>query len=294
MKEKWFALILLLLLLVGCNNNVDIQDDVTNVASYTYVPVENKVASYIYQEGKTSQDLEDELGDVYVELGDFYEVTREENETDESYQIRCNFWNEVQNCTWYKLKNVNNVEYLIRENATGELSLWKFDVFFVDGTSADNVRDAFPEAELDSYTYGEEIFYVYNVDSAEDIKSITVKSASHTDLEKLNNISNKIETFEIVEREKIEYLYDVFSEMICNGYDEMIINYRTAEMQEKIESDQDNVFLYLRELEIHLENGNSINGLTYSSAAGAFYKYVNYKPVEEDTALRIDEIFQIN
>ena len=293
MKEKWFALILLLLLLVGCNNNVDIQDDVTNVASYTYVPVENKVASYIYQEGKTSQDLEDELGDVYVELGEFYKVKREENETDISYQNRCNLWDGVENCTWYKLKDIDNVEYLIRESSD-ELTLWKFDVFFVNGTSADNVRDAFPEAELDSYTYGEEIFYVYNVDSAEDIKSITVKSASHTDLEKLNSITNEIETFEIVEREKIEYLYDVFSEMICNGYDEMITNYRTAEMQEKIESDQDNVFLYLRELEIHLEDGNSINGLTYSSAAGAFYKYVNYKPVEEDTALRIDKIFQIN
>ncbi len=293
MKERFFVLILMLLILAGCNKSTDIRDSITTVATYTYVPVENKIASYIFQEGNLTQTLEEELGDVYVELEDFYKVTREENETDESYQIRCNFWNEVKNCTWYKLKNNNNVEYLIRKSSD-ELTLWKFDLFCVDGAMTDNVQDAFPEAKLDSYTYGEEMFYIYNVDSAADIKSITVKSASHTDLEKLNNITNEIKTFEIVEREKIEYLYDVFSEMKCNGYDEMTTDYRTAEMQERIDSDQDNVFLYLRELEIHLENGKTINGLTYSSAAGAFYKYVNYKPVTEDIAVRLDEIFQIN
>lgn len=60
---------------------------------------------------------------------------------------------------WYRVNGYENLKYLIREDKSGEVSLWQFDSFQMQ--------------EGETYTYGDVLHLIYNVDSAEDIESIT-------------------------------------------------------------------------------------------------------------------------
>ena len=256
------VILMILIFLVGCNKDYAVDA----IAHPVYIPVKNRVAEYI-KDDSPSINLKKDLGELYAETEEY---------------------------DWYKLENVNNIEYLIQKTEDGILTLWHFDSFLTEDAS-DQVKEGFPYAEFDAWSYGEEMLYVYNVDCAESIDSITVRAASHGDVEKLNEITDEIETFEIEDQDEIEYLYDVLSDRKCFGYgSEFRIHFRTPEIQAEIEADQDNEYYYMRELEIHLKDGASIKGLNYSSASGVFFKYLEYEPVDEDTAVNLDAILKIS
>jgi hypothetical protein len=188
--------------------------------------------------------------------------------------------------SWYIPDGVNNLKYLIRKDTDGSLTLWMFT--------------AFETEDEDTYTYGDVLYIIYGVESAEDIKSITgaPSMANNTDLGQ--KIQKEVGTHTYSDREDIAAFYDIVKNVVCFGTDsESIADQNrftysfSTDAEDKLTSGESTYAT--RSLTVTLENGTTIDSWQYSALSGSFFEYggVFTQPLPDESVYTLNQIFEI-
>ena len=282
---------------------------VDTAARETVLPVEGRIAVYeqIYVGSSAAVDRPDSpdstekllpfVGEIYIQYGE---------------------------SSWYRVKGMDEIKYLISEDTAGTLRLWEYRSFLVidsifaeavQGVEAtedelaeilaeteNNIRAQFPDADLSPYTYGDVYHIIYNVESADDI--VSIKSApsksNNTDLGK--KIQKQVGTHTYDDRESIAVFYDITVNVVCNSAaswefsnserDRYIYSFSTDE-DDKLTSGEET--WASRYLTITLRSGTTIDSWKYTALSGRFYEFggIFTEPLADTQVYEINSIFGI-
>lgn len=220
---------------------------------------------------------------------------------------------------WYRVKGMDEIKYLISEDAAGTLRLWEYRSFLVmDGILAGargneatddelaeiegNIREQFPDANLTPYTYGDVYRIIYNVESADDIVGITAAPSRSNNTDFGRQIQKRVGTHTYDDRNTVQLFFDITVNVACNGAtgwdsyysegDKYTYSFST-DADDKLTSGEGT--WATRYLTVTLRSGTTIDSWKYTALSGRFYEFggIFTKPLEEDTVYAINSIFGI-
>ena len=218
---------------------------------------------------------------------------------------------------WYRVKDMEELKYLISRDRDGELKLWEFHSFVVlDGLLArlraveaseqeladaeDAIRQRWPDADLTPYTYGEVYRMIFAVESAEDLAYIVASPSTANNQPLGLEIQKQVGTHRFNDREVISRFYDATANVVCFGRGDQIgfRDYRysysfSTDAANKLDSGEET--WATRYLRVVLRSGTSIDRWKYSALSGSFYEFdgIATEPLPEETVSVLNEIFGI-
>ena len=218
---------------------------------------------------------------------------------------------------WYRVKDMDELKYLISRDASGELVLWEFESFVVlDGLLAQlraaeaseaeisvaeaALRQRWPDADLTPYTYGDVYRMIFGVESAADVAYIVASPSTANNTPLGREIQKQVGTRRCRDRDAISRFYDATANVVCFGAGSRVSvrDYRYAysfstEAADKRSSGEE--IWATRYLRIVLRSGASIDRWKYSALSGSFYEYngIGTEPLAEETVYMLNEIFGI-
>ena len=274
-------------------------------ARETELPIEGRIAVYeqIYVGSAAAVDRQDSpdsteklqpfVGDIYTQYGE---------------------------SSWYRVKGMDEIKYLISEDTEGTLRLWEYRSFLVmDGILAtacfvtetpedelaeieNSTREQFPDADLSPYTYGDVYRIIYNVESADDIVSITAAPSKSNNTDFGKQIQKQVGTHIYDDRDSITLFYGITANVACNGAtgwggsnserSRYTYSFSTEE-DDKLTSGEET--WASRYLTITLRSGTTIDSWKYTALSGRFYEFggIFTEPLAETQVYEINSIFGI-
>ncbi len=221
-----------------------------SVAMFTRVTVGTRIANYEQVYGYGTEELADYIGTPYLTAEDEYQ--------------------------WYYPAGKTNLKYLIREDETGELTLWVFRSFVVERMAEIQTE----HTNFSAYTYGEVCREIYGLNDASQIVQITAfpSTANNTDLG--IQIQQEIGTTVYEDRDSIETFFAIAEAVVCFGESDWA-DYNAAENQYtySFSTDAEDKLLSgeeiygTRYLTITLEDGTTIDSWKYNALRGCFYEF---------------------
>ena len=186
---------------------------------------------------------------------------------------------------WHLVDNSLNLQYLIREESDGRLSLWQFSCFQTWG--GDTLQKEFPGCSFSEYEYKTLLATFYHVTSAEDIVKIEILPVSGTSYPSDPSLQTGFEPIVIESENDIQTVYDILRKMVCYGTGSMAEHARmvvSPEIQSKLSANTSLQAFYERDVRITLRDGSVIEGLKYSAVWGSFYEQggIAYTGLTED------------
>lgn len=187
---------------------------------------------------------------------------------------------------WYFPVERNTLNYLIREEADGTLTLWQFR--------------SFEMGPGETYTYGDVLSMIYGVAGAEDIVSITTSPMNADNTELGQKIQKEIGTQTDTDREDIASFYNVVKDVICYGMcdsnpaDDTRFTYSfSTEQRDKLATGESTYGT--RCLSIALTDGTTLDSWIYSALSGSFFEYggIFTEPLKESDVDTLNTIFGI-
>lgn len=274
-------------------------------ARETELPIEGRIAVYeqIYVGSAATVDTPDSpdstekllpfVGDIYAQYGE---------------------------SSWYRVKGMGEIKYLISEDTEGTLRLWEYQSFLVmDGILAtarfvtetpedelaeieNDIRGRFPDADLSPYTYGDVYRIIYNVESSDDIVSITAAPSKSNNTDFGKQIQKQVGTHTYDDRDSITLFYGITVNVVCNGAtgwggsnserNRYTYSFSTDE-DDKLTSGEET--WASRYLTITLRSGTTIDSWKYTALSGRFYEFggIFTEPLAETQVYEINSIFGI-
>lgn len=192
----------------------------------------------------------------------------------------------VDSIQWYRVDGYENIKYLIREDAKGELSLWRFDSFQMQ--------------EDETYTYGDVLRLIYNADSAEDIVSITTSPFNADNSDSGKAMQAEVGTHTYTDRDDILAFYNVVKDVICYGEtdenpaDNTRFTYSFSVQDEHKLVAKDGIY-GTRCISIEFVDGTVLDSWKYSALSGSFFEYgsIFTEPMDESDVYILNDIFGI-
>lgn len=192
----------------------------------------------------------------------------------------------VDSIQWYRIDGYKNLKYLIREDAKGELSLWCFDSFQMQ--------------EDETYTYGDVLRLIYNVDSADDIVSITTSPFKANNSDEGKAMQAEVGTHTYTDREDILAFYNIVKNVICYGEtdknpaDNTRFTYSFSVQDGHKLVAKDGIY-GTRCISIEFVDGTVHDSWKYSALSGSFFEYgsIFTEPLEEEDVYILNDIFGI-
>ena len=248
-------------------------------SNIAYVKIGDHVAMYDRLSSET-MDLTSYQGRLFAE-GPSSEVHSLDVLGNKDCQASCD-------CKWYRLKGVRNLQYLIKEDANGELSAWQFGLFmsFQEGAW----RKLFPEEVKKEAEYGcrERLEVLCQVSSAKDIARIEVLPGASTLLSstipvtEYRKYEEEIRTKTIEDHRTIEELLTIFRNMkdVLSSPQDIQAHlrvFRSELMRNNVETswlagELGPLMRYDRKIRLVFSDGSNTL-LTYSAVSGAFSYY---------------------
>ena len=185
---------------------------------------------------------------------------------------------------YYKIKDHDDLQYLISKTPSGELCVWEF--IFIKLFYAES-----------SYSYGAALS-IYGVNSAKDIKQIVFLPPTFNNTEEGKAIQKEIGTVTVKNAADIKVIYDVLKDMICYGEYSLgrddLPCYREDTIR-KMKNVQMGDMEKYREIRIDLKSGAPISSLKYSATWGGFYedRGVAYHDLTDEHAALIEKLGKI-
>ena len=263
------------------------------IAVYEQVYVGSSADIYTPESPDSTEKLLPFVGDIYIQNGE---------------------------SSWYRVKGMDEIKYLISEDATGTLRLWEYQSFLVmDGILAEarfeyeatevelaeienNTREQFPDADLSPYTYGDVYRIIYNVESADDIVSITAAPSKSNNTDFGKQIQKQVGTHTYDDRDSITLFYGITVNVVCNGatgwggFNSERYRYTysfSTDVDDKLTSGEET--WASRYLTITLRSGTTIDSWKYTALSGRFYEFggISTEPLAENEVYEINSIFGI-
>ncbi len=287
---------------IAAAGNTIIEDSLYN---YAHVRIGNHVAQY--------ERLPFESEELTPFIGDFY--TEGPNSSD---PLVLGVLSAIQeedclnscDCSWFRLKGVRNLKYLLRKDSEGNLTAWRFGLFmsFQEGSW----RKLFPEnVEKEAeYGYQERLEVLCQASDAKDVVRIEVLP-SGASLAALSMPTSELEvqvgeigTKTIEERRTITEILDILKGMkdVPNTGEDNLKHlhiFRSERVKDIVEScylagELGPVTRYERSVRLVFSDGSS-DLLSYTAVSGAF-SYYKQKCIElnDEEMLRINTLFGID
>lgn len=187
---------------------------------------------------------------------------------------------------WYFPAGTNNLKYLLRQNSEGIISLWVFSDFVVD--------------EGSSYTYGDVLNTIYQVNSADNFISITTTPSNSDNTAIGRAIQKEVGISNYTNRKDIETFYNIIVEVVCYGADSeskgnssrFSYSFSTEE-QDKLTSGESTYGT--RFIKITLADGTTIDSWKYDALTGCFFEYggIFTEPLSDEDVYKLNDIFGI-
>ena len=279
--------------------------DMEAAAIETVLPVEGRIAVYEQVYVGSSVDIDtpespDSTGKLLPFVGDIYTQYGESS--------------------WYCVKGMDEIKYLISEDTEGTLRLWEYRSFLVmDGILAtasfvtetpedelaeieNSTREQFPDADLSPYTYGDVYRIIYNVESADDIVSITAAPSKSNNTDFGKQIQKQVGRHTYDDRDSITLFYGITVNVACNGAtgwggssserSKYTYSFSTDE-DDKLTSGEET--WASRYLTVTLRSGTTIDSWKYTALSGRFYEFggIFTEPLDETQVYEINSIFGI-
>jgi len=192
----------------------------------------------------------------------------------------------VDSNQWYRIDGYKNLKYLIREDAKGDLSLWRFGSFEV--------------MDEETYTYGDVLRIIYNVDSADDIVSITTSPFNADNSDAGKEMQAEVGTHIYIDKEDILAFYNVVKDVICYGEtDENPADFTRFTYSFSVQDGhklvaKDGIY-GTRCISIEFADGTRHDSWKYSALSGTFFEYgsIFTEPMDERDVYTLNEIFGI-
>ncbi len=285
-----------------------------------YVPVENRIA--VYEEvwvgpaniptATTFYDRSTEILMPFV--GEGYTATKE---------VR---WEEIviKAQTWYRIKDMKELKYLISRDEEGTLRLWKFSYFDVlseeEKESEEQYKEfvhklyGFTEADdFSPYTCAEVYQMIYGVNRAEDIVSVTASGPNDRTGAKDTveyKIQEEIDSLTITDRALLQQFYDCTKDAEFQSHgtwwmymgqmpDRFTYSFSSAESTDPHMANDPlssaPAIWASRYLTVLLKSGTTIGDWKYQAIKGVLYQYggIVSDPLPEEDVMTLNGLFGI-
>lgn len=235
------------------------------------------------------ETLKEFVGDLYSKVPLQVGVTIPEISEDE-YRL-------AQSCSWYKIKGFSDLQYLIREDLDGNLSIWKYNAFLTKGSEELNVM--FSNCKFEPYTYGEVLEAIYQVKNADDIICFQINPSDSDNTPEGKALKESIKPLTIEDRESIMLFFEMIHGMECYGPNSISLQHyeiRSSVIGEALNTDNHARTSYLRDLVLTLSDGRKIDNLKYSAIWGAFYENnsIAFQKLNNEDMIVVNELFAIH
>ena len=223
--------------------------------------------------------------------------------------------------SWYRVKDMNELKYLISRDEKGQLRLWKFDHFEVSDYYAEDSRDeivkmmneSYPGCDLSAYTYGDVYRLIYQADGAEDIQSVTASApfGSQDPTSQVYRISEEIGSRTITDRELLQQFFACTARAVSHGWNDWGNMGKSHKVRFTYsfssEETEDPYFKgdYLmfnapalrggRWLTVTLKSGTTIDDWKYQALSGVLWQYggIVSDPLPEEDVMTLNGLFGI-
>ena len=174
---------------------------------------------------------------------------------------------------WYKVAGHEDMLYLILQEK-GEYSLWKFSAF-----------------RCKEYPYKKVLEMIYHINSAKDILEIVSAPANMDMTDEGMALQKEIGTLTITEREKIDAIYQIISNMTCYGDN----NWERIGLSESGPEAMQEYVRLGRYLTVTTSTGLKVEDLKYTGVTKLFYEYsgIAYNQLSDLDGKTVEEILQI-
>ena len=266
-----------------------------------YVQIGDHVAMYDRLTTDTV-NLASYQGELFVEGPSSDEVSFYDLQGDESCLAS-------RNCKWYRLKGVQNLRFLIKEDAKGELSAWQFGMFM--SIQEGNWQKLFPGDVVKEWEYGcrERLEVLYQVSGAKDIDRIEVLPGasgllSVIPVNEFRRYAEELGTRTIEDRGKIREILTILwnmKDVPSSGQDIQahLGVFRSELMRDNVETcylaaELGPLMRYERKIRLVFSDGSS-ETLFYSAVSGAF-SYYGQRCIElnDKDMARVNKLFGID
>ena len=217
--------------------------------------------------------------------------------------------------TWYRVRDVKELKYLISEDKTGKLRLWKFTEFVTAGRyekdSLERLLEAygrtFPDCnDFSPYTYGDVYRLIYRVESAADIESVTARADRSNNTPEGWSWQLLVGEKTVSDAKQIEAFYNVTKDVVLNEPQDWAVfrenrtrfrySFIKDDNEELLDSLEKYGILGSRVLTVALKSGTTIEGMQYVALNGVFAGggvFVS-EPLPEEDVMTLNEIFGIH
>ncbi|MBQ2902082.1 MAG: hypothetical protein IJE49_09580 [Agathobacter sp.] len=187
---------------------------------------------------------------------------------------------------WFYVEGYDNIKYLVLEDANGKLTLWRFSHFNVTAS--------------ETYTYGDVLRLIYNVDCAEDIVSITTSPFNADNSDAGKAMQAEVGTHTYTDRDDILAFYEVVKDVICYGpdtdnpADDTRFTYSFSAQDGHYLVAKDGIY-GTRCISIKFTDGTTHDTWKYSALSGSFFEYgsIFTEPMDESDVYILNDIFGI-
>lgn len=258
--KKRFVVIAVLLIVFGCIVVIE----GTKLRKNKEILQEAKDFSLIREILGTDTEVDYADKSAYIPVGDRVVLYKEIKfvKSEKLHNYKGEFFLEGKDCNWYYVKSRKGVQYLIAEYENGENSLWEYDQIVCIPTK--EVKENYPEASYEQFTYKEVLELIYHVNETEDISYIV---AYYQPREWV------WEAIEIRDASTIEKICNTLCRLehgVAGVTTREWLPYRTEEIKREVKENGEKN--YDKKIIIVLSDGTTIENMGYDSAVGAFYE----------------------
>ena len=188
--------------------------------------------------------------------------------------------------TWYFPEGISNLNYLIRKDQDGALTLWRFTSFAVEGDA--------------TYTYGDVLSVICGADGADDIVGITTSPFQGDNTPEGRAIQKEIGTHTYTDRETITAFYGIVRDVVCYGADrenpadDTRFSYSFSTGNSDGPTSEESTY-GTRCISVTLKDGTVLDSWKYSALSGSFFEYggIFTQPLEDDDVFALNDMFVI-
>ena len=285
-------------------SSVKTNGDIEASSVVTLIPVENRIV--VYEQ-------------LYVGSAEEVDSPESPESTEKLTPFVGEEYMQYEQQTWYRVKDMDEIKYLISEDEAGVRRLWEYRNFYVldselntmreEGFTEEqinetktNYRTKYPDAVLSPYTYGDVYRIIYNVERVDDIVSITASPSTSNNTELGKKIQEEVGTHTYTERDAITLFYSYTQSVVCYGEESWSGIYSerdkytysfSTDTEDKLASGEET--WANRYLVITLQSGTTIDSWKYSALNGMFYEFggIATEPLSEEATYTINGIFGI-
>ncbi|MBQ6542197.1 MAG: hypothetical protein IJL73_06950 [Lachnospiraceae bacterium] len=273
----------------------------SSMANAAYVRIGDHVAMYGIL--PVTEDLSSYLGDLFQEGPSSLNMAASGISGNEDCMNSCD-------CSWYRLKGVRNLRYLLRKDSEGNLTAWRFGLFM--SSQEGSWRKLFQEnvEKEPEYGYRERLEVLCQAVDAKDIVRIDVLpsessfAASSMPYSEGKEYTDEIGTKTIEDRRTITEILEIMKGMKdVPGTEDEILKHLNIFRSEKVKDIVETCYLsgelgpvtcYERNVRLVFSDGSS-DLLSYTAVSGAF-SYNGQKCIElsDGEMQRINELLGID